>query len=65
MDEKILVYKISRSETDPLYFDFPDFDIITTELPPGLYTTFRTYAGRTRVLGLRSHLERLYLPAKA
>jgi branched-chain amino acid aminotransferase len=40
-------------------------DIITTELPPGLYTTFRTYAGRTKVLGLRSHLERLYLPAKA
>jgi branched-subunit amino acid aminotransferase/4-amino-4-deoxychorismate lyase len=65
MDEKILVYKISRSETDPLDFDLPDFDAITTELPPGLYTTFRTYAGRTKVLGLRSHLERLYLPAKA
>ena len=65
MDEKILVYKISRSEADPLDFDLPDFDAITTELPPGLYTTFRTYAGRTKVLGLRSHLERLYLPAKA
>ncbi|MDQ2692623.1 MAG: aminotransferase class IV, partial [Chloroflexota bacterium] len=38
---------------------------ITTELPPGLYTTFRTYGGRTKVLGLHSHLERLYLPAKA
>ena len=65
MDEKILVYKISRSEADPLDFDLPDFDAITTELPPGLYTTFRTYAGRTKVLGLHSHLERLYLPAKA
>jgi len=65
MDEKILVYKISRSETDPLYFDLPDLDAITTELPSGLYTTFRTYAVRTKVLGLRSHLERLYLPAKA
>ncbi|HEX5838059.1 MAG TPA: aminotransferase class IV [Anaerolineales bacterium] len=65
MYEKILVYKISRSEADSLDIDLPDFDAITTELPPGLYTTFRTYAGRTKVLGLRSHLERLYLPAKA
>lgn len=65
MYEKIQVYKISRSETDPLDFDLPDFDAITTELPPGLYTTFRTYAGRTKVVGLHSHLERLYLPAKA
>ncbi len=65
MDEKIQVYKISRSEANPLDFDLPDFDAVTTELPPGLYTTFRTYAGRTKVLGLHSHLERLYLPAKA
>lgn len=65
MDEKLLVYKISRSEADLLDIDLPDFDTITTELPPGLYTTFRTYAGRTKVLGLQSHLERLYLPAKA
>jgi branched-chain amino acid aminotransferase len=34
-------------------------------LPAGLYTTFRTYAERTKVLGLRAHLDRLYLPAKA
>jgi branched-chain amino acid aminotransferase len=65
MSENILVYKITRSEIDSLSFNFPDFDAITTELPSGLYTTFRTYAGRTRVIGLRSHLERLYLPAKA
>jgi branched-chain amino acid aminotransferase len=65
MQETIFVYKISRSETDALDFNLPDFDVITTELPPGLYTTFRTYAGRTKVLGLASHLERLYLPAKA
>jgi branched-chain amino acid aminotransferase len=65
MDDKILVYKISRSEADPLDPALPDFDAITTELPAGLYTTFRTYGGRTKVLGLHSHLERLYLPAKA
>jgi branched-chain amino acid aminotransferase len=65
MPENILVYKITRSEIDPLTFDLPDFDAITSELPDGLYTTFRTYAERTRVIGLHSHLERLYLPAKA
>ncbi len=65
MAENILVYKITRSETDPLNFDLPDFDAITAELPSGLYSTFRTYGGRSKVIGLRSHLERLYLPAKA
>jgi branched-chain amino acid aminotransferase len=65
MAEDTLIYKITRSEIDPLEFNLPDFDAVTTELPSGLYTTFRTYAGRTRVIGLRSHLERLYLPAKA
>lgn len=65
MSREIFVYKISRSEAEQLDFDLSDFDAITTELPAGLYTTFRTYAGRTKVIGLRSHLERLYLPAKA
>ena len=59
------VHKITRSDIQPLEFEFPDFDSITTALPTGLYTTFRTYAGRTRVIGLQSHLDRLYLPAKA
>lgn len=65
MPQEILVYKIARSTVDPLDCELPDFDAITTELPAGLYTTFRTYAGRTKVIGLRPHLERLYLPAKA
>ena len=64
MPEEILVYKITRSETEQLHFELPNFDAITTELPSGLYTTFRTYAERTKVIGLRSHLDRLYLPAK-
>jgi branched-chain amino acid aminotransferase len=38
-------------------------DAITRQLPQGLYTTFRTYGGGTRVLGLRAHLQRLYQPA--
>lgn len=60
----IQVHKITRSDVLQLDFDLPDFDSITTALPSGLYTTFRTYAERTRVLGLRAHLDRLYLPAK-
>ena len=62
--EPILLHKITRSSIESLDFDLPNFDSITTELPMGLYTTFRTYAERTRVVGLRAHLDRLYLPAK-
>ena len=64
MTQYMLVFKITRSATERLDFNLPDFDSITTALPSGLYTTFRTYAGRTKVIGLRSHLDRLYLPAK-
>lgn len=61
----MLVYKLSYSSIQRLHFDLPDFDSITMELPSGLYTTFRTYADRTKVIGLCAHLDRLYLPAKA
>lgn len=61
----MLVYQFSHSSTQQLHFDLPDFDSITVKLPSGLYTTFRTYADRTKVIGLRAHLDRLYLPAKA
>lgn len=64
MSRNILVYKISRSSVEELYPDLPDFDSITIKLPSGFYTTFRTYAERTKVIGLRAHLDRLYLPAK-
>jgi branched-chain amino acid aminotransferase len=64
MTNAIQVHKINRSDIQQLEFDLPDFDSITTALPTGLYTTFRTYAERTRVIGLRAHLDRLYLPAK-
>ncbi|MGE5642443.1 MAG: aminotransferase class IV [Byssovorax cruenta] len=64
MAPEITVYKITRLGITELDFDLPDFDSITTSLPVGLYTTFRTYAGRTKVIGLGAHLDRLYLPAK-
>src|SRR5215216_6345038 len=64
MSEEISVYKIARSGIEELKFDLSSLDAITTTLPSGLYTTFRTYAARTKVIGLRAHLDRLYLPAK-
>ena len=65
MSLQMLAYKITRSGIEEMNTDMTDFDSMTTSLPTGLYTTFRTYAERTRVIGLRAHLERLYLPAKA
>ncbi len=44
--------------------DMSSLDAITRQLPQGFYTTFRTFAGGKRVLGLRAHLKRLYGPAK-
>ena len=47
-------------------FDFPDtstMDMITRQLPEGYYSTFRTFDGCRRVLGLRAHLQRIYQPA--
>jgi branched-chain amino acid aminotransferase len=36
----------------------------TRQAPQGFYTTFRTLAGGSKVLGLKEHLARLYGPAK-
>lgn len=65
MSQELQVHKIDRSEVQQLDFDLPDFDSITTALPNGLYTTFRTFAEKRKVIGLRAHLDRLYLPAKS
>lgn len=43
--------------------DMSSLDAVTRSLPGGYYTTFRTFDTRRRVLGLRSHLDRLYRPA--
>jgi branched-chain amino acid aminotransferase len=61
----MIVHKLSHSTVQQLNFDLADFDSITMELPAGLYTTFRTYAERTKAIGLHAHLDRLYLPARA
>ena len=61
----ILVWKIDASTISPLNFHETDFNSITKQLPYGLYTTFRTFAQHTKVIGLGAHLARLYQPAKA
>ncbi len=38
-------------------------DDVSRQLPQGVYSTFRTFDGGARVLGLRLHLARLYDPA--
>jgi len=42
--------------------DSASLDAITRQLPQGFYSTFRTFDGGKRALGLRSHLKRLYQP---
>ncbi len=39
-----------------------DLDTATLALPPGLYTTLRTFDGGRKALGLCAHLRRLYRP---
>lgn len=45
--------------------DRSSLDAITRQLPDGFYSTFRTFGGCTRVLGLDAHLLRLYEPVAA
>jgi branched-chain amino acid aminotransferase len=42
--------------------DMASLDAVTRQLPEGYYSTFRTFDGCTRVLGLSDHLRRLYEP---
>lgn len=42
--------------------DRSSLDTIARQLPDGYYSTFRTYDESRRVLGLKSHLRRLYDP---
>jgi branched-subunit amino acid aminotransferase/4-amino-4-deoxychorismate lyase len=49
------VQELSLSEMGSL-------DMVTRQLANGLYSTFRTYGGGRKVLGLEAHLGRLYGP---
>ncbi|HXD10979.1 MAG TPA: hypothetical protein VN653_13020, partial [Anaerolineales bacterium] len=56
----IRTWKITNIKHDEVHFkDQSSLDAITRQLPDGYYSTFRTYAGCTRVIGLSTHLRRL------
>lgn len=59
----IKCYQLTPRGIIPLDISASTLDEMTRALPQGFYTTFTTLAGGTRVLGLRSHLQRLYVPA--
>jgi len=62
----IRTWQITEQHPEQIEFaDNSSLDAVTRQLPDGYYSTFRTYAGGTRVLGLRAHLERLYRPLSA
>jgi branched-chain amino acid aminotransferase len=56
----INLYLIGKTQNSPVTLpDMSSLDAITRQLPEGYYSTFRTYAGGTRVIGLSAHLRRL------
>ena len=59
----ILAFQITETENIPFQTQAATLDEMTRELPQGFYTTFGTLSNGTKVLGLRTHLGRLYLPA--
>ncbi len=50
------------AEPQPWPTSARSLDDATRMLPPGFYTTFRTFDHKRRVLGLRQHLRRLFAP---
>ncbi|MCC6300272.1 MAG: aminotransferase class IV [Anaerolineales bacterium] len=56
----IRTWQITKAKLDELRFDDESsLDAVTRQLPYGYYSTFRTYDGCTRVIGLSAHLKRL------
>jgi branched-chain amino acid aminotransferase len=58
----IRTWRITPSKNDELAIEASTLDEVTRQLPEGYYSTFRTFAGCTCVLGLAAHLQRLYGP---
>jgi branched-chain amino acid aminotransferase len=56
----IRTWKITKNKAEEIHFpDSATLDSITRQLPDGYYSTFRTYDGCTRVIGLKAHIQRL------
>lgn len=58
----IQTWRITPTQNRKIDLAASSLDEVTRQLPEGYYSTFRTFAGRTRVLGLSAHLRRLYEP---
>jgi branched-chain amino acid aminotransferase len=58
----IETWRITPTERAKLAMEASSLDEVTRQLPEGFYTTFRTFDGGRRVLGLTAHLQRLYGP---
>ena len=61
----IHAYQLTENGAKALSIQADSADGLTRQLPSGFYTTFRTLGTGTKVLYLRSHLDRLYQPAEA
>jgi branched-chain amino acid aminotransferase len=62
MKKMIQTWQISPTQNIKLEFSASSLDELTRQLPDGYYSTFRTFDGCRSVLGLTSHLRRLYEP---
>jgi len=58
------VWQITQMQNIQLELVVTSLDEVTRQLPDGYYSTFRTFDGGTRVLGLSAHLQRLYQPVR-
>lgn len=65
--QMIQTWQITPTENLKLELDVSSLDEVTQRLPEpdGYYSTFRTFDGGRRVLGLTSHLQRLYQPVSS
>ena len=61
----IQAWRITPTQNIHLQIAASSLDEVTRQLPEGYYSTFRTFDGGTRVLGLTAHLKRLYEPVSA
>jgi len=56
----IQLFQIKKTQSSATTLpDMSSLDAITSQLPDGYYSTFRTYDSCTRVIGLSAHLRRL------
>jgi branched-chain amino acid aminotransferase len=59
----IISIQITSAGNIPFQTQASTLDEMTRELPQGFYTTFSTLSHGTKVMGLHSHLQRLFVPA--